>query len=531
MPPSITALRTCSAEHSLHAFVREAWPHLESTRTRFVDNWHIGFMCEVASAILPHRHLRHVIINIPPRSMKSVLFSVAWHAWLWIRHPELRFISVTYAQGLANRDSGKVRRLIASRWYQERWGDRFHILSKGAGAQDTKGMFLNDHTGFRFATAVGGQITGEGGHLVQVDDGMKAADALSEKKRASYRDIWKDTLSTRHNDQETGCTVVVGQRLHQQDPNGVIEEQIEEMQKVGVAPNWTKVVLPARYEGRPCIVDLRPYGGPLLQDPRTVPGEVLWKEKVSDEALKRLEANMSPFAIAGQLQQRPDLEAGGIYPESIWQYWDQELQSHHVLRLLASWDAAFKKGMNNSFTVGVAAAEVPAPNTELGARLLLLPRLHRERMNWKDMKPAVQAFDTGLRRDFQKPWVDKTLVEEKALGAAILDEFEGTIMNMEGINPGTDSKSARAEAASPYVANGSVLLPFGVPAFEKGGAWTEEFKNFPNGAHDDQVDAFSQLVLWWVQDRKKNHATGPMPRLKGAPTSESRPSFRKQGRV
>lgn len=474
-------VKTARMEKDLHQFIQGAWPVLEGDNP-FVDGWHIGFMCDVAMSILPHLHLRNVLINIPPRHMKSLLFTVMWQAWLWgpADMPHLRMLNASFADSLSTRDSLKVRRLIASDWYQRRWGHRFLVTKD----QDAKTRFDNDSTGFRLATSTGGLATGEGGHLLNVDDAQKAGDALSVQKRETLKSWWRTTWSSRLNDKRTGCRVVTGQRLHQMDIVGVVEEQIQEAEAQGVDLAWTKVVVPARWEGKTCTVVLP---GKTLTDPRTERGEPLWKEKMPDEELKKLEIELGPFGVAGQLQQRPSPEQGGIFPRGVWGRWTVKPT---VRRVFHSWDAAFKKGKNNSYVVNVTAVE----GTD--GRLYVMRKLRRK-MDWRETKVAVRAQHDRSVTEFGR--VDNTLVEEKANGAAIISEFTGTIPDLVAIDPGDDSKEARANAAAPYVADKMVLLPaeWSDAEFKE---WEDEFADFPNAAHDDTVDSLSQLVIWWRQN-------------------------------
>src|SRR5271170_3800521 len=106
-------------------FVRQAWPIIEPS-TPFVPGWHIDAIVEHLEAV-SNGLIRNLLINVPPRHMKSLLVSVLWPAWEWIRWPERRFLYSSYGAQLSIRDSVKCRRLIESAWYQERWSDRYAL--------------------------------------------------------------------------------------------------------------------------------------------------------------------------------------------------------------------------------------------------------------------------------------------------------------------------------------------------------------------------------------------------------------------
>jgi hypothetical protein len=120
--------------------------------------------------------IRNLLINVPPRHMKSLLVSIFWPAWEWIRWLQRRWLYSSYAASLSQRDSVACRRLIESSWYQSLWGDRFALTSD----QNTKGRFNNGRSGYRLATSVGSSITGEGGDRIVVDDPHNVQEAESD---------------------------------------------------------------------------------------------------------------------------------------------------------------------------------------------------------------------------------------------------------------------------------------------------------------------------------------------------------------
>jgi hypothetical protein len=136
--------------------VIQAW-HVVEPSTPFVPGWHIDAIIDHLEAI-SYGHIRKLLINVPPRHMKSLLVSVFWPAWEWIRWPERRWLYSSYASTLSIRDSVKCRRLIESPWYQALWGERYALTSD----QNTKGRFDNNKPGYRLSTSVGGAATGEG---------------------------------------------------------------------------------------------------------------------------------------------------------------------------------------------------------------------------------------------------------------------------------------------------------------------------------------------------------------------------------
>ena len=162
------------AEASLHEFLKQAWPIIEG-KTPFIDSWHIQAISEHLEACFK-REIRNLLINIPPRSSKSTLISVAFPAWVWIHNPEEKFMYASYATSLSSDHSRKCKELIMSNWYQERWGNLYQFAKD----QKAKSFFENNKLGYRIATSVGASSTGRGASLLICDDPNNARDGESD---------------------------------------------------------------------------------------------------------------------------------------------------------------------------------------------------------------------------------------------------------------------------------------------------------------------------------------------------------------
>src|SRR5262249_32450832 len=262
----------------LHEFVRQAW-HVLEPQTVFVPGFHIDAICEHLEAIT-RGEIRNLIINVPPRHMKSLLVSVFWPAWEWIRKPHLRYLCSSYAQGLSVRDSLKCRRLVESPWYQARWGDRFKLTSD----QNTKLRFDNDRSGYRLSTSVGGAVTGEGGDRILVDDPHNVSEAESDAVRESTTNWFDVAMSTRVNDPRTAAKVIVMHRCHQRDLSGHLLEQ----------GGWDHLCLPAEYEATERVTSIN------WSDPRIEIGELLWPERFGAGEIASLKTSLGSYGAAGQ---------------------------------------------------------------------------------------------------------------------------------------------------------------------------------------------------------------------------------------
>ena len=501
--PSRDEARAELLRRRLRVFVREAWP-VPEPGTPYVRNWHIDVICNHLEAITAGE-LNRLIINIPPRHMKSLAVTVFWPMWEWLSHPERRFLFSSYAQSLSTRDSVKCRRLIetpgvsdprrpdSERTLIERVGYlgvvRLLAAPKGAepwtltGDQAAKQRFENTRTGYRIATSVGGTVTGEGGDRVVVDDPHNALEAQSDLTRESVLEWWDQTMSTRLNDPKTGAFVVVMQRLHERDLTGHLIAQ----------GGYTHLCLPAEYEPS------HPFVWP--EDPRTEPGALLWPEHVDEPALWRLKTALGSYGAAGQLQ-RPAPDEGGILKRSWWRWWDGDhARAPHFDQIVQSWDMAFKDTDGSDYVVGQVWGR-------FGADKYLLCQV-RAKLEFTETVQAVLDLTEWVEETYPAKRTHSKLVEDKANGPAVISQLRRKVAGLIAVNPaGEDTpqgKVGRARAVAPDVEAGNVYLPGApnadgtdydptrTPAWVKG--LVDECAAFPNSAHDDQVDALSQALL------------------------------------
>ena len=215
------AIDTKLAEKSLSHFIRQAW-HVVEPGNPFISNWHIDCICEHLEAVSA-REIRNLIINIPPRHMKSLLVSVFWPAWTWGPHqnPSECWLYGSYSPKLATRDSVKARRIIESPWFMENWGRQFfdsdeqfkQATSLLRSDQNEKMRYENLRAGTRISTTPGGTGTGDGGDIICLDDPHKVKGIESLVQRESVIEWWNDEMVSRFMDALTVCRLVIMQRV------------------------------------------------------------------------------------------------------------------------------------------------------------------------------------------------------------------------------------------------------------------------------------------------------------------------------
>jgi predicted phage terminase large subunit-like protein len=441
---------------SLYTFAKEAYPILEPNR-EFVPGWHIQAICEHLEACVSGQ-IKNLVINMPPRHMKSLLVSVLFPSWLWITFPERRFLMSSYAASLSIRDSMKTRRIIQSDWYQSRFGDLYQISTD----QNEKSKFENDKTGYRMATSVGGRGTGEGGDYIVVDDPHKVRESESKVMRENVIKWWDEEMSSRGNDPNTVVKIVVMQRVHENDLSGHVLGQ----------GGYEHLCLPAEFE--PKRVFLKSCIG--WKDPRTKEGELLWPARFTTKALDEMKLRMGSTVSAGQLQQRPAPDEGIIFKRKWFKFYTAQPA---VDKISLSADLTFKEGTANDYAVLQVWGKK-------GADKYLLDQV-RARMGFNAQIMALKGL-VAKWPDIQEKWI-----EQAANAEALLDVLKSKIHGIILV-PARTSKRARAEAVSPQFESGNIYLPDPTIA-----PWIsdyiEELAVFDNGLHDDQVDASSLGII------------------------------------
>lgn len=460
---------------SLYHFVQMAFPHVETGET-FVGSWHIKEICKHLEAAW-RGEIRQLGICVPPGCMKSLVTSVMFPVWCWIRNPSIRFAVIGYDEGLtATRDGGKVIKLLKSDWFKERWSDRVMIPIDPA-----SGNVKNSGGGFRFATSIGGAYTGQHVHFEIVDDPTKPQD-LSKAKLEAVQTWRTRTAPTRlipAKPGKPGARIYIMQRLHEDDAIGHAEKE----------EGWTFLRLPMKYEAdNPCRTA---WGG----DIRTEEGDLLWPDRFDAEEVNKRTRIMGSKNTAAQFQQRPVPDGGLVFNRSSFKFYD--VLPGKMDQLIMSVDATFK---------GVDTADFVCIQVwgRKGGEFFLVDMAH-DRMSFTETIAAIRAMSRKY------PLARAKLIEDKANGPAIIDTLKKEVPGIIAVNP-EGGKEARANAVEPYFAAGNVHFPNPLNF-----TWVDdlvaELLGFPFARHDDMVDTLTQALLHFRM--KANRFVDAMRRLKG----------------
>ena len=480
-------------KNSLHDFVKASW-HIVEPSQPFHDNWHIRKLCKILEGVTFGRTKR-LIINIPPGTMKSLLIEVFWPAWVWARNPRKRFLCVSYGQHLTTRDNLRARQIIESAWFQTRWQVKLED------DQNTKTRYNTDKNGWRIATSIDGVGTGEHPDFIILDDPTSAQGAESQAERDSANNYFDNTVSTRLG--RNPAIVLVQQRQNVDDMSGHLLKR----KKDG---GWVHVRWPMRFEKCACptapecspheeercaVHKADPEWTPDPSDERTEHGELLFPAMFPEEKVRGLELNLGPYGAAGQLQQRPSPEGGGLFKRGDFKFMDK---APSLKRIARGWDTAATAN-GGDYTTGVKISEEFEWIIEQGKPkgLRSTGRFYVEDVQRDQLGPS--DVDKLIKSTAESDGKICACREEKEGGSAGKTVIEARAKMMKGFNYAgvqiSGSKVTRAKPFRSQVEAGNVYL---VRA-----AWNEEYIRelcaFPTGDHDDQVDgsstAFNAVLL------------------------------------
>ena len=431
----------------------------------FYDNWHIEAIC-YHLCLCSTGEIRRLIITVPPRCLKSITTSVAFVAWMLGRDPTLRFIVASYASGLSVELSNATRRVMEAPWYRSVFPH-----TRIDPAKNTESLFQTTQRGSRFATSVGGTLTGIGADFIILDDLLKASDETSEAALNTAIEWQRSSVSTRFDDPARGVKIVIMQRLHENDPVGYLLEH----------ENYVHLNLPAIAEEKHEIRI-----GPGRSITREV-GDLLHPERLSEETLFELKLQLGPYAFAAQYQQNPAPTGGGIVKWEWFGSYDYAPPRDYGDFVVQSWDTASTVKEDASYSVCTTIL--------CHDGLYYILDVYRDRVDFPQLE--------SITRNLAQKWSTNLIIIEETNGSIPLIQTlqrKYREMNVKGCGPKGD-KATRMKAETPAIYAGRVLLPKDAP-------WLAEFKReilkFPMHKYDDQVDSLSQ-ALYWAREFGPNH--------------------------
>jgi len=439
----------------LVAFLERVFREIESDK--LLLHPYVEFLCAELKRVAAGGE-RRLILNLPPRHLKSILVSVVFPAFLLGRDPRLRIAVVSHSQDFARKLALPCHRTVSSHWYREVF-PQTRLRADRNSAID----FETTAGGGRYAASFETGITGRGFDLIVIDDPLSAQDARSDAERERVKETYHEMIASRLDDPARGAIIVVHQRLHEDDLSGHL------LAKGG----WRHHKLPLVAEEETTY----PIGAHSWV---RSPGDVLLPERFTEEAIRRLRAEQGETIFSTQYQQNPSATVGDLIKRDYIRMF-QELPPG-ACQVTLSLDTATKTSETSSYSVCLVIASD-------GNRHYVVDVV-RARLD------PVQLRDAVLRLIKQhKP--RKILIEDASSGVSLQAMLKEKNHPAELLPTRGQSKEARLESVLHYFVEGRVFIKESEP-------WSVELLNewmrFPVGRHDDQVDAMSQYLAWRLEN-------------------------------
>ena len=441
-------------------------PFVEKFNPDYLAGWVHKDICqrlEKFSEAVANEESPRLMLFMPPRHGKSTLASVAFPAWHLGKNPQHEFISCSYSGSLAMSFSRKVRQLVREPNYK-------YIFEETKLDKDSQSIesWLTTRGGGYVAAGVGGGITGKGANILLIDDPVKnREDAESENNREATWDWYTSTAYTRLS--PGGGILVILTRWHDDDLAGKLLTAGEEG-----ADQWEVVKYPA-----------------IAEENETYrkQGEPLHPERYNLESLEMIQRAIGPRDWTALYQQNPVSDEGDYFNRDMVRYYEPEEIDYDRLRYYCAWDLAIGQRDRNDFSVGVTVGIDEYDNMyvvdvirgkydgfELVEKILDF---------YEQWRPGIVGIERGHIEMAIGPFLEKRVAERRLHSAYFKD-----------LKVGRRDKEARARAIQGRMQQGKVYFP-------QDATWTgsmvAELLRFPNGVHDDQVDALAWVGLMMTE--------------------------------
>jgi predicted phage terminase large subunit-like protein len=427
-------------------------------QTELAMNWHLEVIAAKLTAVREGK-IRRLIINLPPRHLKSLMASIAFPAWCLGHDPSAQILCVSYAQDLSDKLARDCRSIMLSPWYRQIFPTRL------APHRQAVQEFITTRQGYRLATSTGGVLTGRGADIILIDDPLKPEEALSEAQRKAANEWYDHTLYSRLNDKRHGAIVIIMQRLHEDDLVGHVLAQ----------EGWEVLSFPGIAEADEVHRIETIWGAQCF---RRRQGEALHPDREPLETLDRIRRTIGEYNFAGQYQQSPAPLGGGLVKAESFKRYGEKDRPERFDRIVQSWDTANKATELSDFSV--------CTTWGVRGKDLFLLGLFRRRLEYPVLKRAVREQQSLFG-------ANEVLIEDKASGTQLIQELIADGCYAVTRYQPTCDKIMRLNAQTAMIET-FVYIPEAAPWLAE---YLHELMVFPNGKHDDQVDSTAQFLDWF----------------------------------
>lgn len=460
------------------AFTRKAFSIIEPGVT-IEWSWHLDCISEHLQAV-HDGEISKIIINQPPRTLKSVQVAQIFPAWEMGSDPSHQLIGASYAHTLAERNVVKARQVMLSDWYLDTF-PRTRISQD----QNQKDYFTTTQAGQYKGTGIGGTVTGFGCRTLIIDDPLNPVEAASDTIRNTTINEVRSTLFSRFNKYSDGRMILIMQRLHEMDTSGDLLSDGGFYHLKLPAINTTPKTISIGIRGKQWDME---------------PGALLSPRLTSND-LDRLRKDMTEYRFLGQYLQDPVPLGGGEFKEEWMQWYQQGGIKPKEMNIAILVDAAGgdelnkKKKKNSDWTVmiviGVAAdnnyyvLDMIRDRLNPTERIDTLFLLHRKWNALAGKSPKVGYEKYGMMTDTH-------YIREKQR----VDAYNFPVIELGG----STMKEERIRRLIPDMQNGRIYFPATIAYVDAEGRKFDlitelkgEMASFPRARYDDILDAMARV--------------------------------------
>jgi predicted phage terminase large subunit-like protein len=479
---------------SLYLFIQYFWDTY--SQDEFIPNWHIEYLCgeleEIARRVAEGEKKKHdLITNISPGTTKTATCSIFFPVWCWCNWPWMRFITSSHGDKLSLESAEYSREIIRSDKFQMMFPDIAIKQDKDVKSnfRVVKKTYVNvgraprlQTGGGRVSTSVTARIMGFHAHMIIIDDIIDPQRAISEVGLKTAQEHLRD-LSTRKTSKEVSTTIMIMQRLHQEDPTGfwldTDPEGVKHISIPGQIRDYGEFLKPP---------ELKKYYVDDLMDPK----------RMSWDVLRQMEAILGQYGFAGQVGQNPTPPGGGMFHVDQFDIVDRLSSDTNIVKTVRYWDKAGTQGGSGARTAGVMMSVMA--NGKYVIHDVVKGR-------WETHEREKKIKRTAERDVMRYPYTRFGIEQEGGSGGK--ESAQATVRNMAGFSVTKDrptgDKIFRADPFSVQVNEGQVILIRG--------DWIKDFKDelalFPLGTYKDQVDAASGAFAMLSGKREVRMITKP----------------------
>ena len=454
---------------SFSTFVQKCFYELNPSE-KFINGMYIDLLCDQIQSMIEGENQK-LIINLPPRYLKSVICSIALPAFILGHNPSAKIMCISYGEDLASKLATDCRTIMETDWYKE-----LFFQTRIRGDRRSSMDFETTKHGGRFAVTISGGVTGRGADWIIIDDPLKPVEAFSDIQREKVNELYGNTVNSRLNDKNTGRILVVMQRLHAHDLSGFLFEN---------DPDFKSIVLPLiAVKDEEWQIKNHITGKIVIYKRKK--GELLHPEREGEKVVNSYRNSMSPFVFSAQYQQYPmPIGSGMIKQEWITTY--QELPK--LSKIILSWDTASKTTETNAYSACVVIG------VGKDQKYYLL-EVFRGRLDFPSLTRKVKELSDKYEGKMSGKII--TLVENASSGISLCQTLKGKITNLIPVSC-KSSKEQRFDIVALKTEQGELLFPGQYEPWFK--SFEDEFLTFPRSLFKDQCDALSQAIGYFEEHK------------------------------